>query len=317
MVSLHRIYMYDGDGTHSNALAWSPDGTWLVSCRNKTVYGNHRERVSVIAEAQVWDARSGKIISTYHHHTGAILALAWSPDGRHIASAGWDHTVQLWNAADGTHLSTYREQTNAVCSLAWSPDGTCVVSAASTIHPEDTPTLPVLHIWRVADGATIGSYKGHQGSLFSVAWSPHQECIASTGQDPTVHLWESTTGKLLYTYREHTASVYQVAWSPDGWRIATSSQDQTAHIWNALTGKCLHRFISPHHAMMGVAWSPHSHYLATISNVGQIWDTATGHLISTFGAPNTGMDHISWSPSGEHIAFTQGTRIQVWQVQYD
>jgi WD40 repeat protein len=68
---------------------------------------------------------------TYKGHSDHVRAVAWSPDGKHIASSGsWETTVQVWNATDGSHVSTYKGHTNTVRAVAWSPDGKRIASAS-------------------------------------------------------------------------------------------------------------------------------------------------------------------------------------------
>jgi eukaryotic-like serine/threonine-protein kinase len=77
---------------------------------------------------QVWDARTGRISVIYRGHDNGVQALAWSPDGKRIASGSWDTTVQVWNATTGQHLFTYRGHADIVGALAWSPDGERIAS---------------------------------------------------------------------------------------------------------------------------------------------------------------------------------------------
>jgi WD40 repeat protein len=99
MVSIRRLWLYQ-DPYHVHAFAWSPDGTRIVSSRNKSVFNPHRESVSVSAKAHVWQAFTGEAVCRYQGQSDAILALAWSPDGEWIASAG-EGMTQVWQAHTG------------------------------------------------------------------------------------------------------------------------------------------------------------------------------------------------------------------------
>ena len=89
---------------------------------------------------------------TYSRHTGAVLGVAWSPDGTRIASASADRTVQVWEAVSGHRLLTYTGHKSFVLSVAWSPDGTRIASAS------DDQTVQV---WEAKSGHLLRTYRGH------------------------------------------------------------------------------------------------------------------------------------------------------------
>jgi WD40 repeat protein len=120
-----------------------------------------------------------------YHGNGAVVA--WSPDGRRIASGSWDNTVQVWNAADGRNVYTYRGHSAPVTAVAWSPDGKRIASGAwdDTVQVWNSTT-----VWDSTTGSMYVTYRGHSSAVRSVAWSPDGKFIAS-GDDGTVQVWKA------------------------------------------------------------------------------------------------------------------------------
>src|SRR5690242_18645668 len=138
----------------------------------------------------------GTILVTYRGNQGQINAIAWSPEGKRIASASFDG-VHLWDAATGQHLLTLGAPANA---LAWSPDGKRLLTGGFPFVDGNGQVISSTQMWDTTNGKPILSYAGHSDEVKAVAWSPDGKRIASAGQDSAVQVWSASTGKTLLTY---------------------------------------------------------------------------------------------------------------------
>ena len=266
----------------------------------------------VVGEGISWihnthDQKSSTLY-TYGGHSFSVEAIAWSPNGKRIASASVDGTVQVWDALTGGHVFTYRGHSFSVEAIAWSPDGKRIASASSDGS---------VQVWMAATGERLLTYRGHTGPVKAVAWSPDSTRIASAGDDGTMQVWMATTMRPLRTYRGHAGSVDAVAWSPDGTQLAFAGEDKTVRQWEATTGDSIHTYTGHTDWVKAVAWSPDGRYIASASIDGtvRVWYTLTGGHVFTYHGHTSGVNAVAWSPNGKHIASASfdGT-VQVWDA---
>jgi WD40 repeat protein len=272
---------------------------------------------------------------TYRGHSDGVLGVAWSLDGKRIASGGGnflhpdsshDTTVQVWDAVDGSHVYTYRGHAGPVFSVAWSPDSKHIASGSN-----DT----TVQVWDAVDGSHVYTYRGHAGPVFSVAWSPDGKRIASGSNDTTVQVWDAVDGSHVYTYRGHADFVNAVAWSPDGKRIAsasgnkTISVDKTVQVWDAVDGSHVYTYRGHSDFVNAVAWSPDSKRIASAGDdrTVQVWNALDGSYIYIYRGHSNAVLGLAWSPDGKRIVsgggdfdgeFSHGgggdTTVQVWDA---
>lgn len=248
-------------------------------------------------------------------HTGPVRSVAWSPNGKYIASAGDDTMVWVWNWETNPTASPliYYGQPFQVFSVAWSPDSKQLVSGGGDQR------VQVCNVTANNISGQIGNYNNEPdpgGYISSVAWSPDGEFIADGGFHCKV--WHAGGGSPLLVYQGHSkAHVNAVAWSPDrkSEQIASAGDDETVRVWNASDGRIL--FTSSHAAkVLSVTWSPDGKRLASANSdrTVRVWDANTpGENLRTYQNPDE-VYAVSWSPDSKRIAVgTQNGTIQVWQ----
>ena len=250
----------------------------------------------------------GHRLDLHPGHSSNVESVAWSPDGKQLASASGDQTVKVWEVATGQLRRTLTGHSASVKSVAWSPDGQQLASAS-----EDN----TVKVWEPATGQLRRTLTGHSSRVLSVAWSPDGQQLASASQDNTVKVWEAATGQLRRTFAGHSDNVFSVAWSPDGQQLASASADHTVKVWEAGTGQ-LWRTLAGHSAQVfSVVWSPDGRQLASGSqdNTVKVWEAGTGQLRRTLKGHSELVWAVAWSPDGQLLAGGSGDNaVTVWEA---
>ena len=174
-----------------------------------------------------WDVQAGTS-RVGIEQSGLISAVAWSPDGQLLASAGEEGLVLVWRAADGDLLRRF-ERTGPVMALCWSPDGEQLVSGA--VDGEKG----TLSIWDVRQGLLVRTAEGHRGFIWDLDWSADHELLVSAGADGTVRWWDPRQGVNLATVQAHEAWARSVRISPDGKTVASCGEDGVIKLWDMHT----------------------------------------------------------------------------------
>lgn len=291
-------------------VAFSPDGSQLASVgakkNNKHVYGasqlsiQHADPIDDKrpGELKIWNLDTGREFFSVLGHGGGILNVAWSPDGKRLATAGSDQIIKLWNAATGEELKTLKGHTKPVNIVAFSPDSTELASGSGD---------GTVRIWDVSSGRCIHHIKGH------LKPEPTRTLVQVTVEKTLADGRKEVEDKVLTFIRE-TDDVLGLAWSPDGKHVASADDNEHVKLWDAKTGQ----EVLALEGQGGVAFSPDGKRLAAGSGGGTVLVYELPGGIKAFTLKrqfdtSTKMRNIAWSPDGMALVATAGWGIvKIW-----
>jgi WD40 repeat protein/transcriptional regulator with XRE-family HTH domain len=312
--------------------------------------GQHWAAGNRRGEVRVWGEGGKTLQRVWQAHLSDMTALAFSPDGRTLATVSFDTTIKLWNVKNGTLLWT-GWQTGGIIAVAFAPDGHLLASGGNDgrIHLWDvqrgvevqtladqrtvigtlawSPDGRLLasgcidgNIWmwnalEAVPGPQVQKLVGHTNWVSGLVFAPDSRQLASASFDGTVKLWDTEHGTWLHTVAEHSDQMLRVVWSPDGRMLASCSFDHTIWLWDVTEGRS-HAVLHGHTGVIyGLAFAPDSHTLLSGSDDGtiRVWDVACGQSVRIIVGYVATLFDVDWSPDDTRLAAAGAdTVVTIW-----
>jgi hypothetical protein len=320
---------------------FSPDGKRIVTASQdgkaivwaKTEAGARKTESSVQATNPQTPAPGPESLyselTQFTGHDGAVYAAAFSPDGKLVATGGYDKLVMIWNPDEVKPVDIQRRidkkpdpkpnylrlagHSGPVRAVGFSPKSQLVISGG-----DDN----AIRIWDVATGESVNALHGHGSAVQACTFSPDGQFVLSGGKDERIRLWDLAgyeESRVLHStvLTGHVDAVLSARFSPDGKEIVTASRDRTAALWEVDSGKRLKKFEEGHDFLAtSAAFFADGRRLATGAgdNTVRIWDIALGTQQSML-QPTGRLGTLAVSADGDWLATgSPGNDAKIWDA---
>jgi WD40 repeat protein len=307
------IFRSFGQGEYLRSLAFTPDGTVLASTAGNT--GEY--------DIYLWDVASGRKIGTLEGHTGIIWELAFSQDGKMLASVSSDKTAKVWDWQNGDLLKTLGFP-GEVASVGFSPDGQSLA-----VGGVDEPQNQILNaaIWTFA----VDTWEPHTKfsefwNISALVYSPDGSALVGGGTSRNLQVWRIDDPDPVFTLN-HAHQISEAVITPDGSTLATATCTGYVHgectegsvwLWDLSTGRLIRKVTGLPNVIVNLAYTADGTTLIVGARDGTLRFLDTSDYVSRFEALSPGLiGALTLSPDNGLLA-TGGRQgeIHLWRVEY-
>ena len=277
------------------AAKFSPTGKLLATAIENQIY--------------LWELDNIRQLVQLDGHTAWVRSLAFSPQGKILASGSRDRTIRIWNVESGECLQILTGHTSDVQSVAFSHDGNTLASGSND---------KTIRLWNISTGQCLQVFRGHTNNLTFVTFHPHKEILITASVDKTVRLWDIPTGECLQIFNIPMNWELAVALSHDGQTLVTGSDGNTVKFWDISSGKCIKTLPDYNSFVWTVTFSHDDKTIVTGSedNTIKIWDIETGECLQTLHEHNQRVWLVDLHPDNQTlVSISEDQTIKLWDMR--
>jgi WD40 repeat protein len=293
-------------------------------------------------------AQSGNAgVKVFKKHSAPVKALAFSPDGKTLATGGDDKMIYLWDLASGELIGSISNGFS-IKALSFSDNDHLLAACGNDIKLMDRqgnlirtfsgyttniwsfsynqPTQRItagsygksIRVWDFSTTKTSLTLEGHERSSLPVCFSPKGDVIASGSLDKSVRLWDANTGKVEHIMELHSENIFAIDFHPSGKYLASASADKTIRLWDADSGKIIRTFTGHNAGIFDVQFSADGLHMISC-DAGKtiiLWETATGRKVNTYTGHTGAVNAVRFNPNGSGFASASddGT-VRYWPLE--